>query len=78
MRQDLIYELFSISVHIGSINFGHYVSFTKRDIDVDQEGKTHSKQQWFLFDDEDITMCSEKQILEQEAYLLFYRLKQDR
>ncbi len=34
------YELFGLTVHMGTLDMGHYIAFTKR------EGK------WFLFNDE--------------------------
>ena len=37
----LNYELFSLSVHMGTVQSGHYVAFAKR------YGK------WYLFNDED-------------------------
>ena len=38
---DLEYELFALTVHIGTLDMGHYIAYTKR------YGK------WFLFNDED-------------------------
>ncbi len=36
------YELFALTVHIGSLEFGHYIAYTLRD------GK------WYLFNDEEV------------------------
>ena len=58
---ETLYELFAISVHIGTLNMGHYIAFTKR------EGT------WYLFNDEDYQKTTETDALNQEAYLLFYK-----
>jgi len=58
---DSQYELFALTVHIGTLDMGHYVAFTKR------YGK------WYLFNDEDFEQVKENDALNQEAYLLFYR-----
>jgi ubiquitin carboxyl-terminal hydrolase 22/27/51 len=57
------YKLFAIAVHIGSIEMGHYVSYSKRGND----------DRWHLFNDEQCHLVSEAEALDQEAYLLFYR-----
>jgi ubiquitin carboxyl-terminal hydrolase 22/27/51 len=59
--EDTQYELFALTVHIGSLDSGHYVAYTKRN------GK------WYLFNDEDYEIVKESDALNQEAYLLFYR-----
>lgn len=38
---DTQYELFALTVHIGSLDKGHYVAYTKRN------------RKWYLFNDED-------------------------
>jgi len=53
--------LIGLTVHIGSIEFGHYVAYTKRG------------NEWFFFDDESVTQVKESEALSQEAYLVFYR-----
>ena len=48
---DSQYELFALTVHIGTLNNGHYVSCTKRN------GK------WYLFNDEDYEQIKESDAL---------------
>ena len=48
-------------MHIGSLDMGHYVAYTKRGA------------KWYLFNDEDVEQVKEADALAQEAYLLFYR-----
>jgi ubiquitin C-terminal hydrolase len=59
--EDTQYELFALTVHIGTLDMGHYIAYTKRN------GK------WYLFNDEDYEMVKEGDAINQEAYLLFYR-----
>ena len=58
---DTEYELFALTVHIGSLESGHYIAYTKRNL------------KWYCFNDEDYEQVTEKEVLSQEAYLLFYR-----
>ncbi len=62
-KEDMNYELFSISIHIGTLEMGHYIAYSKR------------KGQWFRFNDEDVQKVNDEEALNQEAYLLFYRKK---
>jgi len=55
------YELFALTVHMGTLDHGHYVAFTKRYGD------------WYFFNDEHFELVNENDALDQEAYLLFYR-----
>ena len=48
-------------MHIGTLDRGHYIAFTKR----------YNK--WYLFDDEEVEIVKESDVLNQEAYLLFYK-----
>ncbi|OCK84919.1 ubiquitin carboxyl-terminal hydrolase-like protein 22 [Lepidopterella palustris CBS 459.81] len=56
----LIYELSSVVVHKGKIDSGHYVSYSR-------EGRD-----WFMFDDSKVVLVSEAEVLDANAYLLFY------
>ena len=56
------YELIGISEHVGSREgSGHYIAYTFR------EGS------WYKFDDEYFKKVGEKEALNREAYLLFYK-----
>ena len=41
LRGDSNYELFALTIHIGTLSAGHYVAFVKRE-----------DEQWYLFNDE--------------------------
>lgn len=61
--EDSEYELIAVSVHIGSVtDGGHYIAYTKR-----------SGGRWYLFNDETYEQVKETDVLNLEAYLLFYR-----
>lgn len=56
-----IYELFAAVVHIGSVHTGHYIVMTKS-----------GTGQWFKFDDSIVTMITQEDVINSNAYLLFY------
>ena len=60
-----IYDLYAISNHIGNINNGHYYSFVK----------SLSNNNWYIIDDNNITQINESNIITDNAYILFYKLK---
>ncbi|KAF2758253.1 ubiquitin carboxyl-terminal hydrolase 2 [Pseudovirgaria hyperparasitica] len=61
---ELVYELSAVIVHKGNIDTGHYISYSR-------EG-----QDWFLFDDNKAVAASEADVLEANAYLLFYMARE--
>lgn len=56
----LIYDLHSVVVHKGKIDSGHYISYSREGDD------------WFMFDDSKVVLANEAEVLNAEAYLLFY------
>ena len=54
------YDLSSVVIHIGQLNAGHYICYCRRG------------DQWLKFDDNKVTLADTKEVLEAEAYLLFY------
>ncbi|ODV70224.1 cysteine proteinase [Hyphopichia burtonii NRRL Y-1933] len=59
--QNKVYELFTVVSHIGSVNTGHYIVMIKNG-----DGK------WFRFDDSVISIVSQDEVMNTNAYLLFY------
>lgn len=55
------YELFTVVTHIGSVNTGHYIVMIKT-----------GTGQWFKFDDSVISIVSQEEVVNSNAYLLFY------
>ncbi|KZF18900.1 ubiquitin carboxyl-terminal hydrolase 2 [Xylona heveae TC161] len=60
LQGSYVYELSSVIVHKGSLESGHYISYSR-------EGN-----EWFMFDDNKVTLALEAEVLEADAYLLFY------
>eukprot|EP00940_MAST-03C_sp_MAST-3C-sp2_P001941 g1941.t1 len=58
---DLVYDLFAVSHHMGSIDFGHYIASLKHN------GK------WYKCDDDGISVEVDEVINPVTAYVLFYR-----
>ncbi|KAI9844467.1 MAG: hypothetical protein M1837_005549 [Sclerophora amabilis] len=63
MSRSCTYDLCSVIVHIGKLNDGHYISYHR-------EGR-----RWYLFDDNKVSVVSEAQVLNAEAYLLVYTVR---
>lgn len=60
-KENAIYDLFGISQHFGNLSSGHYTSLCK------------NKGLWMEFDDETINQADEKNVVNNFAYLLFYK-----
>ncbi|KAI1940335.1 hypothetical protein LOZ12_004568 [Ophidiomyces ophidiicola] len=57
------YDLLSVVVHIGDIDSGHYLTYCRQG------------EQWFKFNDDKVTLATESEVLDADAYLLFYTLR---
>ncbi|CAM2699554.1 unnamed protein product [Rotaria socialis] len=63
--EKIIYDLFAVSKHMGSIYGGHYIACARHE--------TNGKSEWYKFDDSYVSsMCYETDIVSADAYLLFY------
>lgn len=62
---DIFYELVGIISHQGTVNEGHYTATLKL-----------PSGQWFKFNDSMISLLKEEQVLKEQAYLLFFTVKQ--
>jgi len=56
-----IYDLYAVSNHKGMLAFGHYTAFVL------------NKNEWYLFDDINVTKTNESNICTDKAYILFYK-----
>eukprot|EP01015_Nassula_variabilis_P012009 TRINITY_DN1971_c0_g1_i5.p1 TRINITY_DN1971_c0_g1~~TRINITY_DN1971_c0_g1_i5.p1 ORF type:complete len:772 (-),score=46.56 TRINITY_DN1971_c0_g1_i5:32-2347(-) len=65
VKDSLIYELYGIVNHIGSLGFGHYTAYCKNP----------ETQEWYEFNDSHVDKVRVSQICTENAYLLFYRRK---
>ena len=56
------YSLSGICVHSGGLNGGHYYAMCKN----------HQNNQWYKFNDTHVSSVSLDQVLNEDAYCLFY------
>jgi ubiquitin C-terminal hydrolase len=59
-----VYDLFGVCNHMGSIMGGHYTSYVK-----------NVSGEWIHFNDTQVDIINERQIVSPMAYTLFYRKK---
>ena len=62
-NNNLIYDLFAVAYHIGNFGYGHYYSVCKNVFN----------KKWYKYDDNDVLEINENEIVNKDAYLLFYR-----
>lgn len=63
-----LYELYGVINHIGTVDGGHYFSFGRISV---ADGTL-----WYKFDDSIVTQIGSADLQSNNAYVLFYRLKQ--
>lgn len=61
---NIAYDLISVVSHQGTVDQGHYTTVACND-----------NGQWFKFNDSVVTSVTEEQVLDQQAYLLFYSIR---
>ncbi|KAK2784649.1 hypothetical protein FQN53_008369 [Emmonsiellopsis sp. PD_33] len=61
-NSSFMYDLSSAVVHKGKLDAGHYYVYCRQG------------EQWFLFNDDQVTAVNEAEVLSADAYLLFYTL----
>ncbi|KAJ3171843.1 ubiquitin carboxyl-terminal hydrolase [Geranomyces variabilis] len=59
----LVYDLFAVSNHFGGLGGGHYTAYAKNCLD----------DEWYNFDDSNVSKTDESSIMTPAAYFLFYR-----
>uniref|UniRef100_A0A8C4M2N9 Ubiquitin carboxyl-terminal hydrolase 4 n=1 Tax=Equus asinus asinus TaxID=83772 RepID=A0A8C4M2N9_EQUAS len=62
-----VYDLIAVSNHYGAMGVGHYTAYAKNKLN----GK------WYYFDDSNVSLASEEQIVTKAAYVLFYQRRDD-
>jgi ubiquitin carboxyl-terminal hydrolase 22/27/51 len=60
LSRQCTYDLLSVVVHVGEIETGHYISFCR------------VNDQWFKFNDHKVVLAKKTEVLNAQAYLLFY------
>lgn len=64
-KSSLMYNLYAVSNHFGSVNCGHYTAFAKN-------ARMNS---WYNFDDSSVSPVSAESVVSGAAYILFYEKK---
>ncbi|XP_073992532.1 ubiquitin specific protease 16/45 isoform X3 [Rhodnius prolixus] len=64
-KSDLLYTLYGLVEHSGTMNGGHYVAYVKICRD--------STNLWYCISDSHVSLVSEARVLSAQAYLLFYK-----
>jgi ubiquitin C-terminal hydrolase len=80
-EQNVLYDLYAVTNHVGGLARGHYTAFCRYDAINFEENKEfffHSSQVqvpplWYKFDDEKVFEISEEEIISEAAYILFYK-----
>ncbi|KAJ3206717.1 CSN-associated deubiquitinating enzyme Ubp12 [Clydaea vesicula] len=60
---ELVYDLFAVSNHMGGTNGGHYTAYAKNALDLN----------WYCFDDSHVSKADINRIVSTSAYMLFYQ-----
>ncbi|KAG1360904.1 putative ubiquitin carboxyl-terminal hydrolase 21-like [Cocos nucifera] len=60
-EEQLNYDLYAVVVHLGNLDRGHYFSIIRS-----------SRSSWHLMDDANVVRCSGIEVLNAQAYMLFY------
>ena len=66
-NEKYIYDLFAVANHIGGLQGGHYFAYCKNFIDGE----------WYEFNDSNVSKISEKNVVTDNAYVLFYKRKRE-
>lgn len=61
----MVYDLYAISNHFGSLSGGHYTAFCKNPI----------YKKWYDFDDSNVDRVNPSNLCTKAAYVLFYKLR---
>lgn len=63
--QKILYDLYAVSNHFGSLSGGHYTAYAKNCL----------YKKWYYFDDSEVSRASASDAVTKAAYVLFYRLR---
>ena len=63
-KAEALYDLVAVAQHVGQLNAGHYTSICR---------VTGNK--WYKFNDDKVKEVSKKEVVSNEAYILFYKKK---
>jgi len=68
------YRLWSVVVHLGSHNSGHFVTYRRipSSTDETESGEPENEGKWWRISDEDVQIVDWSLVKNAEAYMLFY------
>jgi len=61
----MVYDLYGVSNHFGSMGGGHYTAYCKNPV----------YKKWYDFDDSDVSRINQSNLCTKAAYVLFYKLR---
>ena len=61
--EPILYDLYGVSIHFGSLNGGHYTATCRN----------HESNEWYYFNDSLVSHAIQTDIVSKSAYILFYR-----
>ena len=71
------YELFSVILHNGTMNNGHYRAMIKKYDNFDKNTNSftnNNSYKWYMCDDDSVNIINENEVLNhRNAYILFYQ-----
>ena len=65
LQQPIIYDLYGVVNHYGTMGGGHYTAYCKNFLN----------NRWYEFDDSRVSEIRSKDAVSENAYVLFYRLR---
>lgn len=70
----VLYQLYGIVVHSGSMSGGHYVAYTRRrELPISDKASLEDiRNEWHYFSDSSVSKATLESVLNQQAYILFY------
>lgn len=64
-KDDAMYDLVAVANHYGGLGGGHYTAY----------GRNKETNSWHYFDDSNVSLASEENVVSKAAYVLFYLKK---
>ena len=79
-KNSILYHLIAVVVHVGTAELGHYYSYVKLNYPAASTAmghtgdmRSHAKQDvWAFISDHEVRLCDVQEVLNAQAYLLFY------
>lgn len=66
-KSKVVYDLYAVSNHYGSLNGGHYTAYAQNQIN----------KRWYEFDDTEVSRVDPSKVPTKASYVLFYRRRKN-